>query len=189
MVGSPQQIAIMLRFLCHVIGLSTDIEKAFLHVRLSEVDRDYTRFLRLSNLQDSESDFQSYRFKSVLFRSASSPFILNATLHHHLGKFKSSVALDMKSNLYVDNIVSGVSEEALAINYYKESRLIMKQAKFNLRAWASNSNQVQALATKDGVADKDTTVNILGLRWNIFTDTITFAPKAITPDDGSTITK
>ena len=63
----------------------------------------------------------------------------------------------------------------------------MKQAKFNLRAWVSNSNRVQALATKNGVADKDTTVNLTG--GNIFSDTITFAPKAITPDDGSTITK
>ena len=70
MVGPPQQndiCAIMLRFLCHAIGLSTDIEKTFRHVRLNEADRDYARFLWLLNPQDSESDFQSYCFKSVLF--------------------------------------------------------------------------------------------------------------------------
>ena len=110
--------------------------------------------------------------------------MLNATLHHHLDGFKSTVTSDMKSNLYVDNIISGVSEEVLATNYYKEARSIMKQANFNLRAWASNSLQVQALAIKDNVTDKDTTGNILGLRWNTSTDTITFAP-----DDGSIITE
>ena len=57
MVGPPQQIdicAIKLRFHCHAIGLSTDIENTFLHVRLNEADRDYTRFSWLSNPQDSE---------------------------------------------------------------------------------------------------------------------------------------
>ena len=81
MVGPPQQndiCAIVLRFHCHAIGLSTDIEKAFLHVRLDKVDRDYTRFLWLSNPRDPESDFQSHHFKSVLFGSANSPFTLNA---------------------------------------------------------------------------------------------------------------
>jgi len=184
LVGPPQQndlCAILLRFRCHAIGLSTDIEKAFLHVGLDETDRDYTRFLWLSDPKNSESDFQPYRFKSVLFGSASSPFMLNATLQYHLDKFKSPMAVDMKDNIYVDNIISGVSEEMLAIKYYKEARSIMKQAKFNLRSWASNSNQVQALAMKDGVADMDSTVNILGLRWNLSCDTITFALKSIAP--------
>jgi len=98
------------------------------------------------------------------------------------------MAVDMKNDLYVDNIISGVSEEMLAIKYYKEARLTMKQAKFNLRCWASNSDRVQALAMKDGVADKDSTVNIAGLRWNLSSDT-TFAMKSIAPNVGSTITK
>jgi len=36
--------SILLRFRSHVIGISTDLEKAFLHVRLDESDRDNTRF-------------------------------------------------------------------------------------------------------------------------------------------------
>ena len=101
----------VLSYYCHAIVLSTDIENAFLHVGLDETDRDYTRFLWLSDPKDSESDFQSYRFKCVLFGLASSLFTQNAILQHHLDKFKSPMAIDMKDNLYVDNIVSGVSEE------------------------------------------------------------------------------
>ena len=59
--------------LLHKYGISTDIEKAFLHVTLDEKDRDYTRFLWLSNPTDPESVFNTYRFKSVLFGSVSSP--------------------------------------------------------------------------------------------------------------------
>ena len=192
MVGPPFQneiCSIILRFRFHAIALSTDIEKAFLHVNLNEADRDYTRFLWLSIPSDPESAFQTYRFKSVLFGSASSPFILNAVLSYHLDQFKSPVAADMKRNLYVDNIISGVSSESLATEYYTETRSIMLQAKFNLRSWASNSKELQALAMTDGVADKDTNVNILGLRWNISTDMITFVSKDILPLDISLTSK
>ena len=125
LVGPPQQndiCAILLCFHCHAIGLSTDIEKTFMHVGLNETDRYYTRFLWLSDPKDSEIYFQSYHFKTVLFGSASSPFMLNATLQRHLDKSKSPIALDIKDNLYVDSIISGVSEKMLAVKYYKEAR-------------------------------------------------------------------
>ena len=178
MVGPPYQndiCAILLRFHFHVIGLSTDIEKAFLHVRLDEGDRDYTRFLWLSDPSNPESEFQTYRFKSVLFGSVSSPFMLSATLHCHLNEFQSPVATDMKNNLYVDNIISGTDGETQAVKYYSEARSMMLEAKFNLRSCASNSKQLQAIATRDNVVDKNLTVNTLGLRWNTCTNMIAFA--------------
>ena len=129
------------------------------------------------------------KLKSVLFGSASSPFILNAVLSYHLDQFKSPVAADMKRNLHADNIISGVSSESLATEYYTEARSTTLQAKFNLRSWASNSKELQALAMTDNVADKDTNVNILRLRWNISTDMITFVSKDILPLDISLTSK
>ena len=41
--------AILVRFRQHNMAFSSDIEKAYLHVHLDEVDRDFTRFLWLSN--------------------------------------------------------------------------------------------------------------------------------------------
>ena len=75
---------ILLCFRLHCYALSTDIEKAFLHVKLDERDRDFIRFLWLSNPDDPESPFTMYRFKVVLFSSSSSLFMLTTTLHHHL---------------------------------------------------------------------------------------------------------
>jgi len=89
----------MLRFRTFTYGLSTDNEKAFLHVGLDDSDRDFTRFFLLSNTEDPEGEFQVFRFKTVLFRSARSPFMLNATLHHHLNNYNTPVAEDMKENL------------------------------------------------------------------------------------------
>ena len=93
--------SILLRFRTFTYGLSTDIEKAFLHVGLDDSDRDFTRFFWLSNTEDPEGKFQVFRLKTVLFGSASSPFMLNATLHYHLNNYNTPVAEDMKKNLCV----------------------------------------------------------------------------------------
>ena len=107
---------IILRFRWHMFGISTDLEKAFLHVRLDEGDRDYARFLWLSTPSDPDSKLITYRFKMVLFSSTSSPFMLNATLQHHLNSFDTPIACDMKRNLYVDNIISGCNSEDQVLN-------------------------------------------------------------------------
>ena len=65
----------------------------------------------------------------------------------------------------------------------------MTQANFNLRAWASNCRQLQSLAEADNVADNNTIVNILGLQWNIKTDTLHFAVKTAIPENHALITK
>ena len=125
---------ILLCFRTHKYRFSTDIEKAFLHVTLHKVDRNYTHFLWLSYPTNPNSDFNIYRFRAVLFRSVSSLFMLNAALHYYLCKFSTPIAIaaDIETNLYVDNVISGCDSETDAVNYYNTSRSIMSQAKFNL---------------------------------------------------------
>ena len=94
--------SILLRFLAHKFGFTTDIEKAFLHIKLHEDDQDFTHFFWLSTPEDLESEFDVYHFKVVVFGSASSPFILNDTLRLHLSNQNSETADDMIQNLYVD---------------------------------------------------------------------------------------
>ena len=192
MVGNPPLIDIsniLLRFRLHRFALSTDIEKAFLHVKLAECDRDFTRFLWLSDHSDPESKFVTYRFKVVLFGSTSSPFMLHATLDYHLKLHSSSVSMDMKNNLYVDNIISGCCSEEAIFQYYKEATSIMSEASFHLRSWASNSQKLQTIAKADGVLDSNTTVNLLGLKWNTCTDTIAIASRQLKPKGDTPVTK
>ena len=162
--------SIILRFRVHNYGFATDIEKAFLHIRLHPDDRDYTRFLWLSNPSDPNSHLLTYRFQTVLFGATSSPFILNAVLRHHLQQYQTNVADDIKHDLYVDNIIFGCSSEEAATQYYRQSRQIMKEAKFNLRSWASNSSMLNSLAAQDATADTNATINILGIQWTTQTD-------------------
>lgn len=168
--------SIILRFRVHNYSFATDIEKAFLHIRLHPDDRDCTRFLWLSNPSDPNSHLITNRFQAVLFGATSSPFILNAVLRHHLQQYQTKVADDIKHNLYVDNIISGCSSEEAATQYYQQARQIMKEAKFNLRSWASNSSTLNALAAQDATADSNTTVHILGIQWTTQTDLLHLTP-------------
>ena len=181
--------SILLRFRVHKIALSTDIEKAFLHVKLDASDQDFTRFLWLSNPDDTESDFDTYRFRVVLFGSASSPFMLGATLRLHLSKYNSQIAHDMQQNLYVDNVISGSPTEESAIQYFNKARKIMLDANFNLRSWASNSQHLQAIARDNQVIDENQLVNVLGLYWNTAEDRICLIPKPLDSTSSSIVTK
>ena len=192
MVGNPPFIDIsniLLRFRLHPFALSTDIEKAFLHVKLAECDKDFTQFLWLSDHSDPESKFVTYRFKVVLFGPTSSPFMLHATLDYHLKLHSLSVSMDMKNNLYVDNIISGCCSEEAILHYYKEATSIMSEASFHLCSWESNSQKLQTIAKADGVLDSNTTVNLLGLKWNTCTDTIAIASRQLKPKGDIPVTK
>ena len=180
---------ILLRFRVHPIGICTDIEKAFLHISLHEPDRDFTRFLWLSDPKDPESEFITYRFKVVLFGAVCSPFMLNAALLCHLSQYSSSTAKDMLSNLYVDNIVSGCPSESEAVQYYRDARSLMKDAHFNLRSWASNSHQLTNQAVTDKVLDNNNPVNVLRLQWDMQADKLFLTSKSLIPSVTSLITK
>ena len=169
----------MLRFRLHKYALSTDIEKAFLHVRLHEDDRNFTRFLWPVQPENPDSLLQTFRFTSVPFGTASSPFMLHATIDLHLRTFHSCVSEDIQRNIYVDNIISGCDTEVQLLEYYTQARNFMQQANFNLRSWASNSITLQQIATANKTIDHITTVQILGLLWNTCTDTMSLAPKSL----------
>jgi len=177
---------ILIRFCSHIFGLTTDIKKAFLHVQLDHQDRDFTHFLWLCSPDDPEGPLQTYHFWVVLFGSASSSFKLYAAFHCHLTQYNSVTSTDILQNLYVDNILSGCSTEEGSLAYYTKARATLSKANFNLRSWASNSNQLCVAAKKDEVADSSERVNVLGLVWNTVDDTLSLTPKSYNLDHSPT---
>ena len=96
-VGPPflNNLCTILRFHIHDFALSTDMEKAFLHVKLRSSDRNFTSFLWPTHLESNDIQFQTYRFTVIPFGASSSPFILGAVLDLHLSKSPLQVAADM----------------------------------------------------------------------------------------------
>ena len=179
---------VLLHFCNHAFALSTDIEKAFLHVKLHPDDRNLLNSYG-HQTQISQQISCTYHFAVVPFGSSSSPFMLAAVLDLHLSKSSSPFAADMKQNIYVGNILSGCSTEDKLLKYYKLSQQHMSQANFNLRSWSSNSHCFQAITTRDKIGASNPTVGLLGLRWNTMTDTISLTPRQLSNTTTTLITE
>ena len=145
-------------------------------------------FLWLSDPTDENSPFVMYRFKVVLFGATSSPFMLHAALTFHLTQNITVVSQDLLHNLYVDNIVSGCTNEQASVEYFNESRSLLRNAGFNLRSWSSNCTQLQSVASHHKVAEPNNPVKVLGIFWNTQKDKIYLTPSANSAVS-STITK
>ncbi|MES9974415.1 MAG: DUF1759 domain-containing protein [Candidatus Thiodiazotropha sp.] len=181
--------SLFLRFRSHKYAVTTDIEKAFLNIGLAEEDRDATRFYWLSNPEDPDSTLQTYRFKSVLFGATCSPFILNAVILKLLNSNKCTITDMMLKDLYVDNIVSSLPSEEMLLDYFTTGRAIFKEAGFNLRSWASNSQALTDVAKQDNIQDNEPVTKVLGLRWETQTDVISFPNKDNVPSEKALMTK
>ena len=144
----------LLAFRSHKIAFTADIEKAFLQIELNTQDRDATRFLWLKDVDKSANNPDNlavYRFCRVLFGAAQSPYLLNATIQHHLTKQDDWISEDLQRSIYMDNVVTGTDTEPEALQYYTSSRNCFQKAGMNLRQWTSNSPALNRQAHDDGV--------------------------------------
>ena len=79
---------ILLRIRTHKTALTGDIEKAFLMVSVAEEDRDVLRFIWVDDPRKKNPDIIILRFTRVVFGVSSSPFLLNATIAHHMENYR-----------------------------------------------------------------------------------------------------
>ena len=137
----PDLCGVLLRFRLPRIAISSDIEKAFLQLSLHDEDRDVTRFLWLRDvsLPATPENIQTFRFCRVPFGVVSSPFLLAATVHHHLKNSTCKDAPEHLKNIYVDNLFSGADTDNEAMKQYNSTKKLFSKASMNLREWASNS--------------------------------------------------
>ena len=75
---------VLFRFRAYRVALTGNIEKASLMVGMTEEDRDVLRFLWVDDIGKSSPEIVVLRFTHVVFRVSSSPFLLNATIKHHI---------------------------------------------------------------------------------------------------------
>jgi hypothetical protein len=101
-------LEILLRFRSYPIALVADIEKAFLMISIAPKDRDVLRFLWLKDAFQEESEIVKLRFTRVVFGVSPSPFLLNATIQHHIDKYQNShpeLVKVLMQSMYVDDVV------------------------------------------------------------------------------------
>ncbi|KIH44215.1 hypothetical protein ANCDUO_25766 [Ancylostoma duodenale] len=124
---------------CNNIGC----RKAFLQVRLQEVDRNATRclWLRDHNSSPTIDNIQTFRFTRVTFGIKSSPFLLARTTYYHLDNDtkEKSLSQEIKENLYVDNLIMTTDTLENAVNIYNKSKQIFQEIRMNIREFTTNN--------------------------------------------------
>lgn len=136
---------ILLRFRLQKIAITGDIEKAFLMLSVHSDDRDSLRFLWVDDPNVDTPDIRAFRFTRAVFGVSSSPFLLNATIKHHIESFLQVDPCFVRkflSSIYVDDLVSGAADIDSAYKFYHKSRERLKIAGFKLRKFVSNSQEL-----------------------------------------------
>uniref|UniRef100_A0A7I5E7B9 DUF1758 domain-containing protein n=1 Tax=Haemonchus contortus TaxID=6289 RepID=A0A7I5E7B9_HAECO len=170
----PDLTGILLRSRFQKILISSDIEKAFLMVGLNEESRDFTRFLWLKDPSRllGRGNIITYRFTRVPFGLVSSPFLLAGTIHYHLSSTATPLSHGILRNTYVDNVFQGVNTIEEGQEFYKLSKKLFQRAGMNLRAYVSNSRELNKYFETNEHCKASETQKLLGLQWNTVNDTI-----------------
>lgn len=173
----PDLIGVIIRFRRWPVALTADIKQAFLNIRVHEIDTDVHRFLL--PMKNSEG-VRVMKLVRVPFGNKSSPFLLNATIKHHLNKFNvSNTVTELRENLYVDDLLSGTNNVEDCMSMITEACEIMSDASLPLAKWASNdvkvNQQLNSMATNENcLIVKDNAHRVLGVQWDKELDCLVF---------------
>jgi hypothetical protein len=124
------------------------------------------------------------RFQRVTFGVNCSPFLLNATIRHHLAIFpESRVIEELQENLYVDDWLSGADSDEEAVEMFSTAREVMLKAGMSLSKWSSNSKMVteKAYLQMGGNPVQSDSMKILGVKWLSSKDAFSFEGVMIPP--------
>ena len=142
-----QRIAdILVRFRLYPVGLIADIEKAFLMVSVADEDKDVLRFLWLDDINSDLPRIKVLRFSRIVFGVSSSPFLLNATIKHHIDSYKGvdqQFVEKFEQSIYVDDMTFGAGDEESAFQLYRKAKRWLAEGAFNLRTFCTNCPELQ----------------------------------------------
>ncbi|XP_049523124.1 uncharacterized protein LOC119452753 [Dermacentor silvarum] len=170
-------VKMLVNFRLHKIGITADVQKAFLQIGIQEPDRDALRFLWFDSTPMSSEHVPKiveYRMTRVPFGTTASPFLLTATLQYHFKHINPALrssAMQLAENFYVDDLVTGVSSSKEAFRLYNEANLILSKAGMKLQKWSTNDDELRKYITDrlDSVSAMAPT-KVLGLLWDTAAD-------------------
>ncbi|XP_021965025.1 uncharacterized protein LOC110860286 [Folsomia candida] len=157
--------SVLMRFREKRIGVIFDIRKAFMMIAINEEDRNFLRFFWWED--ERMEKLAIVRHCRVLFGVNSSPFLLAATIEHHLNSYQNqlkNIATKLLNSLYIDNSVTSVESYEEYEDFRANSTKMILEAGMDLRLWECSRR------TED---DKKTEqANVLGIIWDKMEDTL-----------------
>ena len=150
----------LMRFRMKRIGVVSDLSKAFLQISINEADRTNFKFLWWAN--EERTILKCFQHKRVVFGVVISPYLLSATIEHHIyNTCTKRELIDLGENLmcsfYVDDFVSSVSDNNELNTLIENTSEIMRLAKFDFKEW---------IFTKPEDDAENSVCKVLGVKWN-----------------------
>ena len=104
-----------------------------------------------------------------MFGVSASPFLLNATIAHHMQRYQvddGPFVEQFLRSIYVDDLTTSSDSVEKTYEFYKKSKLRLAEAKFNLRKFHTNSPSLrQKIAENEGkLSENDCVVSENGLK-------------------------
>ncbi|GFV04077.1 integrase catalytic domain-containing protein [Trichonephila clavipes] len=190
---NPKLLDILINFRLNAISFCSDIIQAFLQICLANGHKDAVRVLWSDDepCVHKKPKLQVNLFNRVNFGVSSSLFLLEATIRHHIEKYKhefpDTVEL-LDRSFYVDDLISGGNEFEEALQTSRRAKNIMEAAGMDLRKWITNDANLMEQWKKENfnVHPVHETVNlgangtkVLGLSWNTNEDYLTTDTKSL----------
>ncbi|XP_046551559.1 uncharacterized protein LOC124261296 [Haliotis rubra] len=179
-------IGVLLRFRQEPIALMADIEAMFYQVRVEPDDYDVLRFFWWPN-GNLDEELQEYQMKVHLFGAVSSPscanFALKETAKDNKDMFSNNVIHALENSFYVDDCLTSVASDEIAIEMSQKLREICSKGGFRLTKWISNSRAaINSIPEEDRAKEvKDLDIDdalpverALGVQWCVESDTFKF---------------
>ena len=174
---------ILVRQRAYPIAVTTDIQKAFLQIRIQQCERDALRF----HCRKSEHEkLEILRFTRALFGLAPSPYLLGGVIEAHLDAWEErepEIVAELRRSLYVDDLLMGGRNTSQAQQRKEKAVQIFSDATFQLHKWHSNIKQLEEdpglivapeeqSYAKQQLNVKPSESKMLGLKWDKQQDTL-----------------
>lgn len=189
----PALADILLQWRRHRYVFATDIEKIYRQILVHAEDQGLQRILWR---EDSNHEIQEYWLTTVTYGLSCAPYLAIRTLRQLAddeGHQYPAGAAVLRSDVYMDDILSGASTLPEAKEILRQLVMICRSSGFPLKKWSANNSQLLAtLPAKDCLQQESRwwlpgeSHATLGLRWQPCDDRFSFTTKQISL---STITK
>ncbi|XP_030763227.1 uncharacterized protein LOC115887855 [Sitophilus oryzae] len=175
-------LSIILRFRTHNYVITSDIEKMYRMVNVTESDKDLQRIVWRSS---PDEELKTYKLNTVTYGTASAPFLAIPSLHQvaydNLKQYPEACKVILK-DFYVDDLIFGTSNINDAIRLKDQISSILAYAGFILRKWASNEKSSLNLQEYSQnlpqffITDSDDkSVKTLGIFWEPNKDKLSYS--------------
>jgi len=107
----------------------------------------------------------------MAFGVIASPFLLSATIKHHLRENPNEYAARIESDLYADNLVVSLPRDSSFKQFYPIVKGSFGEMSMNLSKWATNSKELrETFSIEDRLTEREQLV--LGSEWNTEDDSL-----------------